>query len=732
MPDLLLELLCEEIPARMQRRGADDLKRLMGEAFSERGLFFEGIESFVTPRRLALQVTGLPAELRAPPDVRKGPRVGAPAGAIEGFLKSANLSTIEDTVIEDDPKKGRYYVAYIERPPRTTPEVIAEIVPAIIRAFPWPKSMRWGASSAGGNSLRWVRPLRGMLCTFGGPSGASVIHFEVDALSSGRSTVGHRFMSPGQIEVVAFDDYARQLERAHVMLSAEARKETIRSAALAIAEAHNLQIVEDPALLDEVSGLVEWPVALSGEFETSFLTLPPEVVRATIRANQKCFVMRSRDGALANRFILIANIAAHDGGSAIITGNGRVVHARLSDALYFWRTDLADLRDYRSSGLRPLDQRLEKLRALKIVFHQKLGTQGERVDRIAALARTLAITLGFDVDKSVRAARLAKADLVTEMVGEFPELQGVMGRYYALEQGEPSPIANAIGDHYRPQGPDDPTPSAPISIIVALADKLDTLVSFWAVGEKPTGSKDPFALRRAALGVLRVVLENNRRLPLRDLLAPCMRTAIRAAQMREEGASDPATIDARGVAAPESVSATLESLLSFFSDRMKGYLRDRGARHDLIEAVFDSTDYDDLLTLSRRIDALAGFIGSENGATLLGGYRRAASILKAEERKDGVGAFSGDFDDKDFTEPAEIKLAEELRVTMNEVTRSLRDQDFTVAMNALSRLRVPVDLFFEKVTVNADDSALRLNRLKLLNALRRCFHSIADFSKVTQ
>jgi glycyl-tRNA synthetase beta chain len=730
MPDLLLELLCEEIPARMQRRGADDLKRLISEALTERGLKFESIESFVTPRRLALHVIGLPAELRAPPDVRKGPRVGAPAAAVEGFLKSANLSRVEDAVIEDDPKKGRYYVAYIERPPRTTPEIIAEIVPTIIRAFPWPKSMRWGASSAMGNSLRWVRPLRGLLCTFGGTSGASVIPFEVDALATGRSTVGHRFMAPDRIEVAAFDDYARQLERAHVMLSAEARKETIRSAALDIAEAHNLQIVDDPALLDEVAGLVEWPIVLSGEFDASFLTLPAEVVRATIRANQKCFVMRSRDGALANRFILVANIAAQDGGAAIIEGNRRVVQARLSDALYFWRTDLADLPDFKNSGVKPLDQRLEKLRALKIVFHQKLGTQGERVDRIAALSRTLAVALGFDADESERAARLAKADLVTEMVGEFPELQGVMGRYYAIQQGEPLPIANAIGDHYRPQGPDDPAPSAPISIVVAMADKLDTLVGFWAVGEKPSGSKDPFALRRAALGVLRIVLENNLRLPLRDLLAPCMRTAIRAAQMREGRGSDPSAIDARGVA-PESVSATLESLLSFFSERMKGYLRDRGARHDVIEAVFDLTGFDDLLAVSRRIDALTSFIASEEGATLLAGYRRAASILKAEERKDGAGAFSGDFDDKQFTEPAEMRLAAELRITMIDVAKSLVDQDVTAALSVLSRLRVPVDAFFEKVTVNADEPKLRSNRLRLLNALRRCFHSIADFSKVT-
>jgi glycyl-tRNA synthetase beta chain len=725
MPDLLLELLCEEIPARMQRRGADDLKRLMSEALTERGLVFDSVYSFVTPRRLALHVVGLPSELRAPPEARKGPRVGAPTAAIDGFLRSANLARIEDAVIEDDPKKGRFYVAYIERPARATPEVIAEIVPTIVRSFPWPKSMRWGPASASANSLTWVRPLRGILCTFGSHNTASAVRFAIDAIESGRSTVGHRFMAPGRIEVVAFDDYARQLERAYVMISAEARKETIHKAALRIAEAHDLEIVEDPALLEEVCGLVEWPVVLSGEFETSFLTLPPEVVRATIRANQKCFVMRSGDGALANRFILVANIAARDGGAAIIEGNGRVVQARLSDALYFWRTDLADLPDYKASGLPPLDQRLEKLRALRIVFHQKLGTQGERVDRIAALARMLADALGFDATQSERAARLAKADLVTEMVGEFPELQGIMGRYYALEQGEPSSVANAIGDHYRPQGPDDPAPSAPISIVVALADKLDTLVGFWAVGEKPTGSKDPFALRRAALGVLRIVLENDLRLPLRDILAPCMRAAIVAA----ERTPSHTTIDAG--ATPEPVSATLESLLSFFSDRLKGYLRDRGARHDVIEAVFDQTGLDDLPALSGRIDALASLIAGENGATLLAGYRRAASILKAEERKDGLGSFAADFDDKEFTEQAETSLAAALRLTMDEVAKSLNDQDFTRAMSALTKLRAPVDLFFENVTVNADDAALRSNRLKLLNALRRCFHSIADFSKIT-
>ena len=509
MPDLLIELFSEEIPARMQRQGAEDLKRLVTGALMERGLLYEGAQAFATPRRLALHIVGLPAEQARSVEERKGPRVGAPEAAIQGFLKSAGLARIEDAAIEKDPKKGEFYVARVERPGRATKDVIAEIMPAIIRAFPWPKSMRWGAASARADALRWVRPLRAIVCTFSSQHETpEIVPFDIDGLAAGDVTYGHRFLAPQPIKVRRFEDYVDSLAKAKVVLDAERRKQMILADARALALAHGLELVEDEGLLEEVAGLVEWPVVLMGEFEAAFLDIPPEVIRATIRANQKCFVLRAADGKLASKFILVANLIASDGGAAIAAGNGRVVRARLSDARHFWLTDLAPLPDNKDKAEKPLDQRLAKLRALGIVFHAKLGTQGERVDRIVALARELAPKVGADPALAERAALLAKADLVTEMVGEFPELQGLMGKYYASAQGEASDVAAAIEDHYKPQGPGDRIPTDPVSIAVALADKLDTLVGFWAIGEKPTGSKDPFALRRAALGVIRIVLEN--------------------------------------------------------------------------------------------------------------------------------------------------------------------------------------------------------------------------------
>ena len=563
MPDLLLELFSEEIPARMQRQAAEDLKRLVTNALVERNLLYEGAQSFVTPRRLTLHVVGLPA---AQPDLReerKGPRVGAPDAAIQGFLKSAGLKRIEDATIVTDPKKGQFYVAMIEKPGRETKDAIAEIIPAIVRSFPWPKSMRWGAGSAKPDALRWVRPLRGIVCTLAVPHDASeVVAFEIDGVKAGDMTWGHRFMAPGPIHVRRFDDYVDALQKARVVLDADRRKAIILADAKNLAFARGLELIEDDGLLEEVAGLVEWPVVLMGEFEPAFLDLPPEVIRATIRANQKCFVLREapapssvmaglvpaiheapegaktygvRDaerrgwpgtsaghdeagsGRLANRFILVSNLVAPDGGAAIAAGNARVVRARLADARHFWQTDLAPLPDARDKTAKPLDQRLAKLE--RVVFHEKLGTQGERVERIEALARELAPRVLADPGLAARAAHLAKADLATEMVGEFPELQGLMGRYYALAQGEERSVADAIEEHWKPQGPNDRIPTAPVSIAVALADKLDTLVGFWAIDEKPTGSKDPYALRRAALGVIRIVLENGLRLPLtqRDL-----------------------------------------------------------------------------------------------------------------------------------------------------------------------------------------------------------------------
>src|SRR4051812_12060725 len=499
MPDLLLELLSEEIPARMQRRAAEDLKKLVTDALVERGFLYEGAKAFATPRRLALHVAGPPREGPGGGGGRKGPRGRSPPAAIQGFLKGAGLSSIEQAKIESDPKKGEFYVAVIEKPGRSTPDVLAEILPGIIRSFPWPKSMRWGAASAEPGSLRWVRPLHSILCTFGPETETpEIVPFKVDSIASGDVTRGHRFMAPAPVAARHFDDYAAALQGARVVLDPERRRDIIRHDARDLAFAAGLEVVEDEGLLAEVAGLVEWPVVLMGAFDEAFLDIPPEVIRATIRANQKCFVLKQGD-ALANRFLLVSNIEASDGGAKIVAGNERVVRARLSDAKFFWDTD----RKTR------LEDRLERLKS--IVFHEKLGTQYERVERIAALARELAPIVGADADLAERAARLAKADLVTEMVGEFPELQGLMGRYYATAQGEHASVAAAIEEHYKPLGPTDRVPTDPVSVAVALADKIDTLVGFWAIDEKPTGSKDPYALRRAALGVIRLVLENRPR-----------------------------------------------------------------------------------------------------------------------------------------------------------------------------------------------------------------------------
>jgi len=784
MPDLLIELFSEEIPARMQRQAAEDLKRLVTGALVERNLLYEGAQSFVTPRRLALHVVGLPAAQPHLREERKGPRVGAPDAAIQGFLKSAGLARIEDARVESDLKKGQFYVAVIEKPGRETKDAIAEIMPQIIRSFPWPKSMRWGAASAKPDALRWVRPLRGIVCTLAtAHETAEVVPFQIDSIASGDVTWGHRFMAPAPIHVRRFDDYVDALLKAKVVLDADRRKAIILADAKDLAFAQGLTLVEDEALLEEVAGLVEWPVVLMGEFEAAFLDLPPEVIRATIRANQKCFVLRQPpspagaspvmagldpaiheapsganadgtgtrngvdgrhkaghdagesdgEGKLANKFILVSNLVAPDGGAAIAAGNARVVRARLADARHFWLTDLAPLPDAKTAA-KPLDQRLEKLD--RVVFHEKLGTQGERIQRIEALARELAPQVGADAELTARAARLAKADLATEMVGEFPELQGLMGRYYAIAQGEERSVADAIEDHYKPQGPNDRIPTAPVSIAVALADKLDTLVGFWAIDEKPTGSKDPYALRRAALGVIRIILENGLRLPLKFVLQSAM---PRHPRHREEPRRGDAAIQG-GVerpAAPGSLrsarddeEAAVSDLLAFFADRLKIYLRDKGARHDLIDAVFALPGQDDLLMIVRRVEALGNLLDSEDGKNLLTGYRRAANILRAEEKKDGEGAFTGHHDPALLALPAEKDLADVLAAAGAAARERVAREDFEGAMRALSSLRAPVDAFFLDVTVNADDPALRLNRLRLLNELREAMHAVADFSKV--
>ena len=756
MPDLLLELVSEEIPARMQPRAADDLRRLVTDGLVQQGLLYEGALAFATPRRLALHVAGLPAKAEDKREERRGPRVGAPAAALDGFLKSAGVASPDQVRIVADPKKGEFYVATIERPGRPTPQVLSELLPGIIRAFPWPKSMRWGAASEKPGALRWVRPLQSILCTFGGETETpEIVPLAVDGLVSGDLTRGHRFMSPVPFRTRRFDDYVTGLESHRVVLDAGRRRDIISHDARDLAFAQGLEVVEDDALLDEVAGLVEWPVVLMGAFDESFLAIPPEVVRATIRANQKCFVLRGADGALANRFILVANIEASDGGATVVAGNERVVRARLSDARFFWDADRK----------LPLEARLPKLGS--IVFHEKLGTQAERVERLAALARGLAPVVGADADLAERAARLAKADLVTDMVGEFPELQGLMGRYYAAAAGEDPAVSAAIEEHYRPLGPADRVPAAPVSVAVALADKLDVLVGFWAIGETPTGSKDPYALRRAALGVVRLVLDNELRLPLGRTVQGAYRIAALTWGSGE-------FLDA---------DVLREDLLRFLHDRLKVHLRDRGARHDLIEAVLGAgampdpalagegrlaqgasgdvalaseaaapppsgpagltphpagggasaesffAANDDLLTVVRRVEALGRFLATEDGANLLASTKRAANILRIEEKKDGRG-YDGMPDLVALVADEEKALALALARASAAASEAVAVEDFEAAMRALATLRPVVDAFFDKVTVNADDPALRENRLNLLALLRRATREVADFGKI--
>ena len=755
MPDLLLELFSEEIPARMQTQAAADLRKLVTDALVERGLLCEGAASFATPRRLALHVAGLPARQPDTREEKKGPRVGAPEAAIQGFLKSAGLASIEQATIQKDPKKGDFYVAVIERAGAETIDILSQIIPATIRNFPWPKSMCWGADSLRPDALRWVRPLHSILATFGPETEApDIVRFAVNDIASGDETRGHRFMAPGKIRVKRFDDYVPALERAKVVLDAARRREIILADAKTLAMAQGLELIEDPGLLEEVAGLVEWPVALMGSFNEEFLSIPKEVIRATIRVNQKCFVLKHPDGALANRFILVSNIEATDGGATIIAGNERPIAARLSDAKFFYETDLKT----------KLEERLPKLES--IVFHEKLGTQAQRVARIKALAKELAPLVGADPAKAERAATLCKADLVTEMVGEFPELQGLMGRYYAAAQGEDASVAAACEEHYKPQGPSDRIPTDPVSIAVGLADKIDTLVGFWAIDEKPTGSKDPYALRRAALGVIRLVLENGIRLKLFLIQAKPMALhntstrlrklhgqAAAAEHLSEVGFPSEAIesliedVDAQTSpsAAREFIAETVQGamgrsldLLSFFIERLKVYLRDRGARYDLIDAALGATSLggegpqaqDDLVLIVAKVEALSKFLDTEDGKNLLAGFRRAANILKIEEKKDGAGAFDAPHDPELRAEPQEHAFAKAVARAGEETRALLAKEDFAGAMGALSQLRAPVDAFFDDVTVNAEDKALRLNRLRLLNELRQAMLGVADFGKV--
>lgn len=782
MPDLLLELRSEEIPARMQRKAAGDLKKLVTDALVDAGLTYEGAREYWTPRRLTLDIRGLTARSADLREEIKGPSTKAPEQAIAGFLRKAGLTDISEAEVATDPKKGDFYVAIVSKAGRAAEEIIADVMPGIIRSFPWSKSMRSGFASMpkglsyggvegkGSESLRWVRPLQSIVCTFGSEHDETkVIPFEIDSITAGNITYGHRFHAPEAITVRRFDDYVASLEKAKVMLDADRRKDMILHDARDLAFASGLDLVEDEGLLEEVSGLVEWPHVLMGTFEKDYLEIPAEIIRLTIKTNQKCFVTRPQgaEEGLSNHFILISNIDAKDGGKEIIHGNGKVVRARLSDAKHFWTRDQGDLPDlgtlvdsakkFDLDLKKPLDQRMAKLDALNVTFHAKLGTQGERVARIRALAKELAPIVGADPILVDRAAVLAKADLRTEAVGEFPELQGLMGRRYAGLQGENESVAIALEDHYKPQGPSDRVPKDKVAITVALADKLDTLVGFWAIDEKPTGSKDPYALRRAALGIVRILLERNVRLPLNQLVEQSQRRLFEQFQTRYIAYQGPieSPLDLANPIAFEQADkadfallgrhdvtdhvASMEGdvkalgpqrrdLLSFFHDRLKVYLRDMGARHDIIDSVL-TPETDDLLLVARRAEALTSFISSDDGLNLLAGTKRATQLLAAEEKKgtvvaDGVSVELLKLD-------AEKALWSAITIASNEAAEAVAREDFRMAMEALSKLRAPVDKFFEDVLVNDEDAAIRANRLALLKAIREATGTVADFSKIS-
>jgi len=697
MPQLLIELFSEEIPARMQKRAEEDLAKLFGEKLKAAGLDAKAIKTFSAPRRLGLFIDDLPAKAADVNEEKKGPRVGAPDQAIEGFLKSAGLKSIEQAQIVED-KKGSFYVAKIERAGRATAEIVQEIVPEIVRAFPWPKSMRSQSSD-----LQWVRPLHNICCVFDGKA----VKIAVEGVGSEAVTWGHRFHAPEALPVTSAADHASKLRGAKVLIERDERKTIILEQAKKLCAAKGLELVEDIGLLEEVAGLVEWPVVLLGDMDPDFLNLPGEVIRLSMRTHQKYFAVRDpKTKGLAPHFIVVANIEAKDGGKAIAAGNARVLSARLNDAQFFWKVDTAT----------PLYTEERKAKLEKIVFHQKLGSVWDKVERVRALAEELCAVTGADKKLVAEAASLCKMDLVTETVGEFPELQGQVGRQLsALTKGNHESVAAAIEDHYRPLGPNDRVPDDKVAVTLALADKLDTLVGLWVVAdEKPTGSSDAFGLRRATLGSVRIILSNSVRLELSRAIDKALN------QFKK---SDEELIAAGANA--------LVEVQDFFADRLKVQLRDQGKRHDLVDAVFALGD-DDLVRIVARVEALDAFLKTEDGANLLAGYKRAANILAAEEKKNKWSAdeAAGQVDASKLAEPAEKALYEALEKALPAARAAVDKEDFVAAMKALSGLRAPVDAFFEKVLVNAEEPSLRRNRLLLLSRLREALSAVADFSKI--
>jgi len=708
MAELLVELFSEEIPARMQARAADDLKRLATDAFKAAGLTFDKADAYVTPRRLALAVDDLPV---AQPDVkeeRRGPRVDAPQAAIDGFLRASGLTL--DQCEQRDTGKGVFYFAVVEKKGRATAEVLAELLPKIFAELPWPKSMRWAHEPT-----RWVRPLHGIVALFDG----KVVPVSFAGVTASDESRGHRFLGPKPFKAKSFKEYKARLREAYVILDAAERRDSILADASATAKDAGFTLKRDDALLDEVTGLVEWPVALMGRIDEQFMDVPAEVLTTSMRTHQKYFAVEKPDGSLAPRFVVIANMLTEDGGKQVVAGNERVLRARLSDARFFWDQDRKQTLDSRVGALSD------------IVFHAKLGTVAEKIARVQDLAQALANEIGADAKLAARAAELCKADLVTGMVGEFPELQGIMGRYYARHDGEAPEVAEAIAAHYSPKGPDDACPTAPVSVALALADKIDTLVGFFAIDEKPTGSRDPFALRRAALGVIRLVLENKLRLNLSTVFSTALKGYMDRSEafrvfLRSKAPESPSIRDNMEAA---YAAFSVGDLLAFFADRLKVTLREKGVRHDLIDAVFSLGGEDDLVRLMARVEALQSFIASDDGANLLTAYKRASNIVGIEEKKDKA-TYDQAVDAALLTLPEESKLAQALTQAHAGTKIALDKEEFGAAMSVLALLRGPVDAFFDKVKVNADEPAVRQNRLRLLSQIRATLGEVADFSKI--